>query len=130
MANLNRPIGELIPDKQTMVTANESDSMAEIAKRMEGGGSSEHLSQIPLKDNTGKIRHVVTGYGLASWGMRGRPEEKTSEFSEAAHRFSDNEPLKKITDTVANYGYVLVTNEDDDVIGLLSYTEVIEELTQ
>ena len=129
MVNLNRAIGELIPDKE-IVTASESHSMTEIAKRMEGDGSREHLSQIPLKDNTGKIRHVVTGNGLARWGMRGRPEEKASEFSEAAHQFPKNTSLEEITDTVANYGYVLVTNEDDDVIGILSYTEVIEELAQ
>ena len=49
MANLNRPIGELIPGNPQMMTASESDSMVEIAKRMEGNGSREHLSQIPLK---------------------------------------------------------------------------------
>ena len=31
---------------------------------------------------------------------------------------------------VANYGYVLVTEEDDRVVGILSYTEVIKELAQ
>ena len=130
MANLNRPIGELISGNPQMMTASESDSMDEIAKRMEGNGSREHLSQIPLRDNTGKIRFVVTGNGLARWGLRGRPNDKASEFGETAHLFPDNEPLEKITDTVANYGYVLVTDEDDDVIGILSYTEVINELTQ
>ena len=130
MANLNRPIGELIPSNPQMMTASESDSMVEIAKRMEGNGSREHLSQIPLKDNTGKIRFVVTGNGLARWGLRGRPNDKASEFGETAHLFADNEPLEMITDIVANYGYVLVTDEDDDVIGILSYTEVIKELTQ
>lgn len=113
-----------------MLTANESDSMSEIAKRMEHEESREHLSQIPLRDNTGKIRYVVTGNGLARWGQRGRPNDEASEFSEIAHRFSANEPLKNITDTVANFGYVLVANEDDDVVGILSYTEVIRELTR
>ena len=130
MANLKKPIGEIIPKNQTMVTASESDSMAVIANRMEYDESLEYLSQIPLRDNTGKIRYVVTGKGLASWGHRGRLDDQASKFSEMAHRFSANEPLEEITDTVANYGYVLVTNEDDDVIGILSYTEVIRELIQ
>ena len=130
MAALKKPIGEILPKNRTMVTANESDSMAEIAKRMEHEESREHLSQIPLRDNTGKIRYVVTGNGLARWGQRGHPNDQASEFSELAHRFSANEPLEKVTDTVANFGYVLVVDEDDDVVGLLSYTEVIGELTR
>ena len=130
MANLKRPIGDIVPENQAMTTANESDSMAEIAKRMEYDESLEYLSQIPLRDDTGKIRYVVTGNGLARWGGRGRPNDQASEFSELAHRFVANEPLEKITDTLANFGYVLVTNEDDDVVGILSYTEVIRELTR
>lgn len=130
MANLKRPIGEIVPENQTMTTANESDSMAEIANRMEYDESLEYLSQIPLRDTAGKIRSVITGKGLARWGGRGRPNDQASDFSETGHRFLVNEPLEKITDTVANFGYVLVTNEDDDVVGILSYTEVIRELTR
>lgn len=131
MVNLKKPIRDMLPGNQTMVSAKESDTMAEVAKLMEGNESREHLSQIPLRDDTGKIRHVVTGNGLASWGMRGRPDEKASEFSEAAHKFPDDTLLEKITDTVANFGYVLVvTDEDDTVVGILSYTDVIRELTQ
>ena len=65
MVNLKKPIREMMPDDQHMVSAYESDSMAKVARRMEGNESREHLSQIPLRDHTGKIRHVVTGNGLA-----------------------------------------------------------------
>ena len=134
MVNLKKPIGDMLPTNGRMVSANEFDTMAEVAKLMEGNESLEHLSQIPLRDNTGKIRHIVTGNGLARWGIRGRLDEKASEFSEAAHKFPDDTLLEKITDVVAIFGYVLVvTNEDDDddrVVGILSYTEVIRELTR
>ena len=130
MANTKKPIGEMIPENPTMVSADESDSMAKVAKLMEGNESRGHLSQIPLKSNTGEIRYVVTGDGLARWGQRGRPDETASEFSEIAHQFPDDTPLENITDTVANFGYVLVTNEDGRVVGVLSYTEVIREITQ
>ena len=130
MVNPKKPIGEMIPDNQTMVSADESDSMAKVAKLMEGNESREHLSQIPLRDNTGKIRYVVTGYGLARWGLSGRTDARASEFSETAHQFPDDTPFENITDTVAKFGYALVTKEDDRVVGLLSYTEVIRELTQ
>ena len=130
MVNLKRPIREMIPDNQAMVTADESDCMAKVAKRMEGNESREHLSQIPLRDNTGKIRYVVTGYGLARWALSGHPSDKASEFSETAHQFPADTPLEDITDTVTNFGYVLVTEEDDRVVGILSYTEVIKELAQ
>ena len=88
-------------------------------------------TQIPLRDNTGKIRHVVTGNGLVRWGMRERPESTASEFAELAHMVSADELLENITDTVANFGYVLVVNEEyDTVVGILSYTDVIRELAQ
>ena len=130
MVNLKKPIREMIPDTQAMVPADESDCMETVAKRMEANESRGHLSQIPLRDNTGKIRYVVTGNGLARWAQSGRPNAKASEFSEDAHRFSHDKLLEDITDTVANYGYVLVTEEDDRVVGILSYTEVIKELAQ
>ena len=130
MAIPKKPIGEMLTDNQSMVSADESDSMAKVAELMERNESREHLSQIPLRDNTGKIRYVVTGNGLARWGMRGYRDDKASDFSETAHQFPYDAPLKDVTDTVANFGYVLVTNEDDDMVGILSYTEVIRELTQ
>ena len=130
MANLKKPIGEMIPESQSMVSANESDSMDKVAKLMESSESGELLSQIPLRDNTDEIRHVVTGKGLARWALSGHPDEKASGFSDMAHQFPAATPLKNVTDTVATFGYVLVTNEDDRVVGILSYTEVIRELAQ
>ena len=130
MVNLKKPIREMIPDNQAIVSADESAIMAIVAKRMEGNESREHLSQIPLLDNTGKIRYVVTGNGLARWALSGHPNAKASEFSETAHQFPDDTPLEDITKIVANYGYVLVTEEDKRVVGILSYTEVIKELAQ
>ncbi len=130
MADLNKPIKEMIPERQTMVSADESDRMSEVAKRMEANENRGHLSQIPLRDETGKVRHVVTGNGLAQWGMNGHPDAKASDFSETAHQFSGDTRLADITDTVADFGYVLVTDEDDRVVGILSYTEVIRTLTQ
>ena len=130
MANLKKPIREMIPESQNMVSANESDSMAIVAKRMESSESREFLSQIPLRGNTGEVRYVVTGHGLARWALSGHPDGKASEFSEIAHRFPADTPLENVTDIVANFGYVLVENEDDWVVGILSYTEVIRELTQ
>ena len=130
MVDLRKPIREMIPDNQAMSSADESNCMAIVARRMEGNESREHLSQIPLRDNTGKIRYVVTGNGLARWALSGHPNAKASEFSETAHEFPGHTPLEDITEIVANYGYVLVTEEDDGVVGILSYTEVIKELAQ
>ena len=130
MINLKKPIREMIPDNRAMVSADESDCMEKVAKRMEANESRGHLSQIPLKDNTGRIRYVVTGDGLARWALSGRPTANASEFSEGAHRFSHDTLLENITKIVANYGYVLVTEEDDRIVGILSYTEVIKELAQ
>ena len=130
MANLKKPIGEILSDNQPMVSAEESDKMSKVAELMESSESREHLSQIPLKDDTGKIRYVVTGYGLAQWARTGHHEDKTYKFSESSHQFPYDTPLVDIIDIVANFGYVLVTDEDDWVVGILSYTEVIKELTQ
>ena len=130
MVNLKKPIREMIPDNQAMSSADESNCMAIVARRMEGNESREHLSQILLRDNTGKIRYVVTGNGLARRALVGYPNAEASEFSETAHQFPDDTPLEDITKIVANYGYVLVTEEDDGVVGILSYTEVIKELAQ
>ena len=44
MANTKKPIGEMIPENPTMVSADESDSMAKVAKLMEGNESRGHLS--------------------------------------------------------------------------------------
>ena len=131
VANLKKPIGEMIPEGQSMVSANESDSMAKVAKLMESSESGELLSQIPLRGNTDDIRYVVTGKGLARWALSGHPDEKAYGFSDMAHKFPAATPLENVTDIVANFGYVLVTNEDDKVVvGILSYTEVIRELAQ
>ena len=130
MVNLKKPIREMIPDNQAIVAADESECMAKVAKLMEGNEGWEHLSQIPLRDNTGKIRYVVTGNGLARWAPSGPPNAKASEFSETAHQFPDNTPLEDIIKIVANYGYVLVTDEDDRVVGILSYTDVMKLLAQ
>ena len=131
MANLKKPIGEMIPESQIMVLANESDSMDKVAKLMESSESGELLSQIPLRGNTDEITYVVTGKGLARWALSGHPDDKAFKFSETAHQCPSATPLENVTDTVATFGYVLVrTNEDDGVVGILSYTEVIRELTQ
>ena len=138
MVNPKKPIKDLLRGKPHIVSANESDTMAEVAKLMEANESRDHLSQIPLRDSTGKIRHVVTTNGLARWAMTGRPDEKAADFSELAHKFPKDTPLEEVIDTVANFGYVLLIKKDDEaqsdddvrVVAILSYTDVIKELTQ
>ena len=130
MVCLEKHIGQLIPVGQEMVTASESDSMVKIAKRMNSNASAQHLSQIPLKNSMGKILHVVTGNGLARWGMNGSPNQTANEYSELAHRFCEGTTLGDIIETVRHFGYVLVTDADDYPLGIVSYTDVIAELMQ
>ena len=130
MADLRKPIGEMIPGDQYMEKAPESHSMTEVAKLMARSDTSEHLSQLPLVDSTSRVTRVVTTNDLARWVARGCPDGKASEFSECAKPFRYDTPLEDITDIVANFGYVLIKDEDDWVFGILSYTEVIRELTQ
>ena len=138
MVNPKKPVKDVLRGKPHIVSANESDTMAEVAKLMEANESRDHLSQIPLRDSTGKIRHVVTTNGLARWAMTGRPDEKAADFSELAHKFPKDTPLEEVIDTVANFGYVLLIKKDDDaqsdddarVVAILSYTDVIKGLTQ
>ena len=131
MTNLKKPIGEILPGNQTLVSANESDKMSKVTKLMEGDGlSRDHLSQIPIKDDTGKIRYVVTGYGLARWALEGAPDKIASDYGEMPHPFTDETPLEDIIEIVADFGYVVVMDEDEYAIGILSYTDVIRELAQ
>ena len=130
MANLKKPIGEMIPGDQNMEWAFESYSMTEVAALMARNDTSEHLSQLPLRDSTSRVTRVVTTNDLARWVAKGCPDSKASEFSECAKRFRDDTPLEDITGIVANFGYVLIENQDDWVVGILSYTEVIRKLTQ
>lgn len=138
MVNLKKPIKDMIHGKPRIVSANESDIMAEVAKLMEANESRDHLSQIPLRDSAGKIRHVVTTNGLARWAMTGHPDQKAADFSELANKFPEDTPLEEVVDTVANFGYVLLTNKDDEaqsdddarVVAIMSYTDVIKGLTQ
>ena len=130
MANLKKPIGSMIPSDQNMEWAWESYSMTDVAKLMVGNETFEHLSQLPLRDSTSRVTRVVTTNDLARWVAEGCPDAKASEFSGCAQRFPYEKPLEDIIDTVVNFGYVLVTREDGWVFGILSYTEVIRELTQ
>ena len=130
MSNLKKPIGEMIPGDQNMEWAFESSTMTEVAALMARSDTSEHLSQLPLRDSTSRVTRVVTTNDLARWVAKGCPDGKAAEFSECAKRFRDDTPLEDISDTVADFGYVLVENEDNWVVGILSYTEVIRRLTQ
>lgn len=130
MANLKKPIGEMIPGDQNMEIASESHSMTEVAALMARTDTSEHLSQLPLVDSTSRVIGVVTTNDLALWVAEGCPDVKASDFSKCAEPFPYCTPLGDITDIVANVGYVLVKNENDWVDSILSYTEVIKELTQ
>ena len=138
MVNLKKPIKDMLPGTPQIVSANESDTMAEVAKLMEANESRDHLSQVPLRDSTGEIRHVVTTNGLARWAMTGRPEEKAADFGELAHKFLKDTPLEEVIGTIANFGYVLLTKKDDEdqcdddarVFAILSYTDVLNGLTQ
>ena len=130
MTNLKRPIGEMVPGDQNMEWAFESYSMTDVAALMARSDTSEHLSQLPLRDSTSRVTRVVTTNDLARWVAKGCPDGKASEFSECAKRFRDDTPLEDITDTVANFGYVVVENEDGWAVGILSYTDVIKELAQ
>ena len=130
MDNSKKPIGDIVPGDQYMEKASESHSMTEVAKLMARSDTSEHLSQLPLVDSTDNVTRVVSTNDLARWVAKGCPDGKASEFSECAKPFHKDTPLEDITDIVANFGYVLVKNGDDWVYGILSYTEVIRELTR
>ena len=130
MTNLKKPIGTMVPGDQNMEWAFESYSMTQVAALMAKDNTSEHLSQLPLRDNTSRVTRVVSTNDLARWVAKGCPDGKASDFSECAKRFSYDTPLEEIADIVANSGYVLIENEDDWVVGILSYTEVIKELIQ
>ena len=129
MDYLKKPIGQLPPSWQELKTAAESDSMVEVATLMENSFTHLHISQIPLKDSTGNIRRIVTGNGLARWGKSGRPDATAHEYSEKALRFPRETPLGEIMNKVEDFGYVLVTDEDGCVLRIVTYSDVIAELT-
>jgi len=125
---LKKPIGELWSSWQGLVTADESDSMVEIATLMENKFPSLHMSQIPLKDSTGNIRLIVTGNGLARWGKSGLPDAIAHEYSEEALRFGKETSLGDIMESVEEFGYILVADEEDCVIGIVTYSDVLAGL--
>lgn len=128
MDYLKKPIGQL-SNWQEVKTAAESDSMVEVATLMENSLSHLHLSQIPLEDSTGNIRHIVTGNGLARWGKSGLPDATACEYSEEALRFPKETPLGEIMKEVEDFGYVLVTDEEGRVFRIVTYSDVMAELT-
>ena len=129
MDYLKKPIGQLPASWQEPKTAAESDSMVEVATLMENSLTSLYFSQIPLKDSTGDIRHIVTGNGLARWGKSGCPDATAHEYSEEALRFPKETPLGEIMNAVEDFGYVLVTDEQGCVSRIVTYSDVIAELT-
>ena len=129
MDYLKKPIGQLPPSWQELKTAAESDSMVEVATLMENSFTPLHFSQIPLKDSTGNIRRIVTGNGLARWGKNGRPDATAREYSEEALQFPRETPLGNIMNKVEDFGYVLVTDEEGCVLCIVTYSDVIAELT-
>ena len=129
MDYLKKPIGQLRPSWQELKTASESDSMVEVATLMENSFTNLHLSQIPLKDGSGNIRRIVTGNGLARWGKSGRPDATAHEYSEEALRFPRETPLGEIMNKMEDLGYVLVTDNEDCVLHIVTFSDVIAELT-
>lgn len=128
MTNFEKPIGELLPGWQNLVTAAETDRMVEIARLMRNDHSELHLSQIPLEDSNGDIRRIVTGNELAQWVVDGRPDAIAYDYGECVRSFPKETPLEKIIKTVEDFGYVLIEKEDG--IGILSYTDIIGELAR
>ena len=128
MTNFEKPIGELLPGWQNLVTASEGDSMVEIARLMRNDLSQLHLSQIPLEDSNGNIRRIITGNQLAQWVVDGCPEAIAYDYGEGVCPFPKETPLEEIMKAIEDFGYVLVKKEDG--IGILSYTDVIGELAR
>ena len=129
MDYLKKPIGQLSKGWQELKTAAESDSMIEVARLMENRFTNLHLSQIPLTDSTGNIQRIVTGNGLARWGKSGRPDATAYEYSEEALRFPKETPLREIMNKVEDFGYVLVTDQEGCVPRIVTYSDVLAELT-
>ncbi len=128
MDYLKKPIGQLAAGWQKLTTVAESDSMVEVATRMENSVTNLYFSQIPLEDSTGDIRHIVTGNGLARWVKSGCPNATAYDYSEPARRFPKDTPLGEIMNVVEDFGYVLVTDEQGCVSSIVTYSDVIAEL--
>ena len=129
MINLKKPIGTIDTGGKPLEHARESAGMHYIAVLMADNTTPDHFSQIALTDSAGRVTGIVTTNGLARWVEVGHPiDPKASEFSECAKRFPESTSLEDIIETVADYGYVLITSENDEKDRILTYTDVLREL--
>ena len=130
MADLKKPIGAMVPSDQEVVDADQYAGMHHIAGLMADAFPSYHLSQIPLSDGDKTYKLVITTNGLARWVDDECPDGAHAfTYSEEVERWPYNTPLEYVIDIVIKQGYVIVTSEDDSMDHILTYTEVIEELT-
>ncbi len=120
MSEEKRTLGDLIPAGQHLVTAEESDTVAEVADLMWKGD----YSQIPLKASDGSTKYVVTWKSIAVGFIFKADAEAVNDFSEDAIPLSKGTPLREATKTIANCGYVLVM-DGDDLTGIVTYTDLL-----
>ena len=120
----NRTIGDLIPEGQRLVTARESDSVEEVARRMREGDGISDYSQVPLKNDVGTVTYAATWKAIAQGFIDGQVNTEIVEFADMAPKFDLSEPTNAVIDTIKSHGYVFVTQEED-VIGIVSYSDVL-----
>ena len=116
----NRTLGDLIPADQDLVTAKESDTVAEVADLMWKGD----YSQIPLEAPDGSTKYVVTWKSIARGFIFKADAEAVNDFSEEASPLPKDMPVGEATKIIANLGYVLVA-EGEELVGIVTYTDVM-----
>ena len=120
MSEDNRTIGDLIPEGQHLVTAEESDTVAEVAGLMWEGD----YSQIPLKAPDGSTKYVVTWKSIAVGFIFKADAEAVNDFSEEASPLPKDMPVGEATKIIANRGYVLVA-DGEKLVGIVTYTDLL-----
>ena len=124
MSEDNRTLGDLIPADQLLVTAEESDTVARVAKRMRDGNDEGDYSQTPLKNHAGVVRYVATWKTIALGLIDKNESQAVVDYSEMAHQSDKDTPVDEVVETVANFGYVLVM-DGEELVGIVTYTDVM-----
>ena len=124
MSEDNRTLGDLIPADQRLVTAEESDTVARVAKRMRDGNDEGDYSQTPLKNHAGLVRRVATWKSIALGLIDQKESQAIVDYSEMAHQYDKDTPVDEIVETVASFGYVLVM-DGEDLVGIVTYTDLL-----
>ena len=124
--SLERRIGELLPEGQRLDSVFPDDSLGCATSIM----SDKNYSQLPVISEGGKVEGIITWESIghrASDGTNCKLVCECMEPSENVRTARFDAPLLDSTKNIANYGYVLVMEDDTKVRGIVTASDIAEE---